>query len=102
MRSASYCFGISHELRSPLSRLRLALEFVDDDKKENLRAEIAEMEEIIASLLEAERLNTRHAALQRSGVLIRELVEQLIETYFERDAERIAVDIPSERPRREP
>jgi signal transduction histidine kinase len=88
--------GISHELRSPLSRLRLALEFVDDDKKENLRSEIAEMEEIIASLLEAERLNTRHAALQRSGVLIRELIEQLIETYFERDAERIAVDIPSD------
>ena len=89
--------GISHELRSPLSRLRLALEFIDDDeKKEDLRTEIAEMEEIISTLLEAERLNTRHAALQRSKVLIRELVDQLVETYFERDTARIVVDIGEE------
>ena len=89
--------GISHELRTPLSRLRLALEFVDDDeKKENMRGEIAEMEEIIASLLEAERLNTRHAPLQRSSVLVRELIEQLIETYFDDVADKIVVDIDGE------
>lgn len=86
--------GISHELRSPLSRLRLELELINDsDQKESLRAEIAEMEEIISSLLEAERLNTRHAPLQRSNVLIGELVEQLIDTYFDRFSERISVDI---------
>jgi signal transduction histidine kinase len=89
--------GISHELRSPLSRLRLALEFIDDDeRKEDLRAELAEMEAIISSLLEAERLNTRHAALQRSKVLVRELIEQLVDTYFDRDASRIVIDIPDE------
>ena len=86
--------GISHELRSPLSRLRLALEFVDDDeRKEDVRAELSEIDEIIGSLLEAERLNTRHAALQRSEVLVRELVEQLVETYFEKDEARIALDM---------
>ena len=86
--------GISHELRSPLSRLRLALEFIDDDdKKEDLRAELTEIDQIIGSLLEAERLNTRHAALQRSSVLVRELVEQLIETYFDRDQDRIEVSV---------
>jgi signal transduction histidine kinase len=86
--------GISHELRSPLSRLRLALEFIDDDeRKENLRAELAEVDEIIGSLLEAERLNTRHAALQRSKVLVRELIEQLIETYFDDDESRIDVSV---------
>jgi signal transduction histidine kinase len=89
--------GISHELRSPLSRLRLSLEMIEDgEQKESLRAEIVEMEEIISSLLEAERLNTRHAPLQRSNVLVRELVEQLIDTYFERDAERIATEIDDE------
>jgi signal transduction histidine kinase len=86
--------GISHELRSPLSRLRLSLEMIEDsDQKESLRAEIAEMEEIIGSLLEAERLNTRHAPLQRSRVLVSELVEQLIDTYFDRDRDRITVSI---------
>jgi signal transduction histidine kinase len=86
--------GISHELRSPLSRLRLELELIEDsEQKESLRAEIVEMEEIISSLLEAERLNTRHAPLQRSNVLIRELVEQLIDTYFDRFRERITAKV---------
>ncbi len=90
--------GISHELRSPLSRLRLALEFIgDSDQKESIRVEIAEMEEIIASLLEAERLNTRHAPIQRSSVLVRELIDQLIDTYFERDRARIHVETEDER-----
>ena len=89
--------GISHELRSPLSRLRLALEFIEDsDKKEGVRAEIAEMEEIISALLEAERLNTRHAPLQRSSVLVRELIEQLVETYFANDLERLEIVIDDE------
>ena len=82
--------GISHELRSPLSRLKLALEFLPDgEQKEDLRVEIAEMEQIVATLLEAERLNTRHAPLNRTPVSVRDLVEQLIGDYFERDRGRI-------------
>ncbi|MDH4048373.1 MAG: HAMP domain-containing histidine kinase [Gammaproteobacteria bacterium] len=86
--------GISHELRSPLSRLRLALEFVEDgDQKEDLRVEITEMEQIVATLLEAERLNTRHAPLNRTTVSVRDLIEQLIADYFARDADRIELRI---------
>jgi len=89
--------GISHELRSPLSRLRLALEFVaDGEQKEQLRVEIAEMEQIIATLLEAERLNTRHAVLNKSDVLIHQLVEQLIDDYFDRERSRIRIEVDDE------
>ena len=89
--------GISHELRSPLSRLKLALEFIDDsDQKEDIGAEISEMEQIIATLLEAERLNCRHAMLNRTSVLVCDLIDQLVENFFARDQDRIKVSIEDE------
>jgi signal transduction histidine kinase len=82
--------GISHELRTPLSRLRLLIEFIDDEgKQQELKAEVVEMDKIIVSLLEAERLNSRHEPLSRSLVGVRALVDELIEDFFARDRERI-------------
>ncbi|NNC76515.1 MAG: HAMP domain-containing histidine kinase [Woeseiaceae bacterium] len=84
--------GISHELRTPLSRLRLINEFVDDDElHENIRSEVQEMEKIVVELLEAERLNTQHAALARSTVDIDELIDELLVDYFSRERDRIDV-----------
>lgn len=84
--------GISHELRTPLSRMRLSLEFLDDEEAaENLRVEIIEMEKIVASLLEAERLNGRHARLNRSRVVLDNLIEELVDDFFARDRERIEI-----------
>ncbi|MCO4811562.1 MAG: HAMP domain-containing protein [Gammaproteobacteria bacterium] len=87
--------GISHELRTPLSRMRLELEFLDDEENaESLRAEIAEMEKIVVTLLEAERLNSRHAKLARSRVVVGELIDDLLTDFFSRDLDRIIVDLP--------
>jgi len=84
--------GISHELRTPLSRLRLMSEFLDEDEQqESVRAEVLEMEKIIEALLEAERLNTRHAQLARSDVSVESLVDELLADYFSRSRERIEV-----------
>ena len=84
--------GISHELRTPLSRLRLLVEFIDDEgKQEELKAEVVEMEKIIVSLLEAERLNSRHEPLTRAAVEVRALVNKLIDDYFDRDRDRIRI-----------
>lgn len=93
--------GISHELRSPLSRMRLAIELLDEmgaDSVEvsGMRADISEMERIIATLLEAERLNTRHASLQLDDVDIRSLAEDLVTDYFERMRERIRIVVAGE------
>jgi signal transduction histidine kinase len=84
--------GISHELRTPLSRMRLALEFVDSDAdRETLKPEIIEMEKIVVTLLEAERLSERHVKLTRTTVRIDALVQELIDDFFDRDRERITV-----------
>jgi len=88
--------GISHELRTPLSRMRLTLEFIDDkDNVESLKAEIDEMEKIVVSLLEAERLNSRHAQLSRTQVIIGDLIKELLDDFFSREADRITVKLPA-------
>lgn len=90
--------GISHELRTPLSRMRLALEFCEEEETaESLRAEITEMEKIVVSLLEAERLNSRHTRLSRTTVVLGELIGELIDDFFSRERDRIDVDIPGSR-----
>jgi signal transduction histidine kinase len=84
--------GISHELRTPLSRMNLALELLDsEDDRETMKAEVNEMEKIIVSLLEAERLSTRHEPLSRSSVRIDVLVDDLIEDFFDRDRNRLQI-----------
>ncbi len=89
--------GISHELRTPLSRMRLGIEFLDDQESaESLKAEIIEMEKIIVSLLEAERLNSRHVQLSRAEVVVGDLISDLLDDFFSRESDRISVVIPDE------
>ncbi len=90
--------GISHELRTPLSRARLALEFIENDAdRETLKPEIDEMEKIVVALLEAERLSTRHAKLNRTSVKVTELMAELIDDFFGRERDQIVVRHEGER-----
>ncbi|MDZ7769394.1 MAG: ATP-binding protein [Woeseiaceae bacterium] len=92
--------GISHELRSPLSRMRLAIELMDTPDASSdssgdaagMRSDVAEMERVIVTLIEAERLNSRHATLHRTECNLRHLVANLIDNFFERDRERIEIE----------
>jgi len=52
---------VSHELRSPLTRMKVALALLpEDDNKASLDADVKEMEVMISELLELERLRTPH------------------------------------------
>jgi signal transduction histidine kinase len=48
---------VSHELRSPLTRMKVALEFLpESESRQQLAADVGEMETMVAELLELERL----------------------------------------------
>lgn len=88
--------AISHELRSPLTRTKVAVEFLEDDQtKQSILDDLQEMEHLISDLLESERLNTRHNTLQRSLTDPERLVNQLVENDFRGAKERIDVQVRS-------
>lgn len=70
---------VSHELRSPLTRMKVALALLpEDDNKACLDADLNEMETMISELLELERLRTPHGLRkQRQDVvpILREAVQ---------------------------
>lgn len=53
---------VSHELRSPLARMKVALEMMPEgNKRDQIAADIKEMEALTAALLERERIKNRAA-----------------------------------------
>lgn len=47
---------VSHELRSPITRMKVALEFMEEGKvKESIREDLKEMEEMVSDILETYR-----------------------------------------------
>jgi signal transduction histidine kinase len=61
---------VSHELRSPLTRMKVALELPEPEQRAALAADVAEMERMITELLELERL--------RDGRAIRPVRQDLV------------------------
>lgn len=74
--------AISHELRTPVTRAKLQLEFMEDgDLKRTLGDDIDEIDLLISDLLEAERLSTKHAALSAEPVEFASYIGFLAEQY---------------------
>ena len=94
--------AISHELRSPLTRSKVALAMLDESvTRESLLEDIDEMERLITDLLESEALNTRHAILRRESVNLTELVESVISIDFGNRDEKIDLDAMPDLPEAE-
>jgi len=76
---------MSHELRSPLTRLKVQLEFLpDSDAREALRADVAEMESMVTAILEEARLRSSAAALNVETVEMNELIQSILEEFRDR------------------
>jgi len=79
--------AISHELRSPITRAKVATSLLDKSKiKESLDADLTEMETMVAGLLEAELLNSRHQSLNLTGVDINTLISGVIDKHFSKES----------------
>lgn len=74
--------AISHELRTPITRAKLQLEFLEDGIiKSNLGDDINEIDLLIADLIEAERLSNQHAALLAEHVDFADYIDLILQQY---------------------
>jgi signal transduction histidine kinase len=73
---------VSHELRSPITRMKLALEFLPTSKeKKNIQDDISEMETMITEILESERFKNGHGKLDLKQHDISQLISEVAENY---------------------
>ncbi len=88
---------VSHELRSPITRIKIALEFlVASNAKDNIVEDIDEVEKMITELLENARLHHAHTDLKRTQTNLVDLIQTAIQR-FQNDTDRIqieSVDLP--------
>lgn len=69
----------SHELRTPVTRLRLALELIDGinpERRRGMESDIAELDDLIEEILLASRLDTRTELEHREAVDLPALVAE--------------------------
>ena len=75
--------AISHELRSPLTRAKVAVALLDDPQQRGeITRDLDELARLVEELLETERLSTRHRVLDRRPALLNVLVEETIASFF--------------------
>lgn len=80
---------VSHELRSPITRAKLALEMMPDTaEKESLAGDLKEMEIMITEILESERLKNGIIKLNLTSLKVADLLQKLMENY-QRESGRI-------------
>ena len=69
---------VSHELRSPLTRMKVALEFVQEDKtRDSLLGDVQEMEQMLTEILETARLKSEYGKLELQTVDLNKLIQEV-------------------------
>jgi len=67
--------GVSHDLRTPLTRMRLALAMLDDDEREPLEQDVDEMQGMIDAFLE---FSKGGQAMEPESVVVQTWIEQVV------------------------
>lgn len=76
--------AISHELRSPLTRMRVTTEFIaDENVRKSLNEEINHLDRITGMLLERERLSARPDILEKKMTDVSDIIQNVVKKYPE-------------------
>ena len=76
---------VSHELRSPLTRVKVALEFLPEGQaRDSITGDIAEMEKMINNILETARMHHLHGKLKKERVVLADLISGLLSELADR------------------
>ena len=87
--------NVSHELRSPLTRMRIGLEFLDDEKiKAKLTKDIFAMDGMLEELLESARLDSKHGVLKLREVNIKCMLISLVKDITQENDKLVEINLP--------
>jgi signal transduction histidine kinase len=86
---------VSHELRSPLARMKVALEMLPaGDKREQIATDIREMEALTAALLERERIKNRTARPEHTEFDLAGMTRTVVDGFAERPPTVLLLESP--------
>jgi signal transduction histidine kinase len=87
---------VSHELRSPITRMKVSLEFLPEGQaKDSLKSDIAEMEAMINEILETARMNHLHGNLKRQLINLTDHLEGILADFVNQPPGVQAGDYPA-------
>ena len=73
---------VSHELRTPLTRMKVALEFLEESQaKQNLQADLEEMEKMVSEILETARRQHKYENLKKQRTNLVDLLKQTVAAF---------------------
>jgi len=88
---------VSHELRSPLTRIKVALEFLPDGRaKESIIGDVQEMEKMINEILETARMHHLDGKLSLQKVNLAGLLREILPDFEKQPPGVVAGDLPAE------
>ncbi|TNE95803.1 MAG: HAMP domain-containing histidine kinase, partial [Deltaproteobacteria bacterium] len=87
--------AVNHELRGPMSRLKIQAEMIDDEKiRQSINEDLVELEEMMENLLEVERVQSG-ADTKKHPFNLSELSEQ-IHSSFEKQGKSFKLSLESD------
>lgn len=89
--------AVSHELRSPLTRMKLSLEFINNERiKKSMDEEIELLDQITGSLLEGEKLRSGYDVLDKKSFSMKGMIEEVLSIYKKNYSNILFLEIDDE------